>query len=302
MKILTKILNNLLKINHDENQVRNYIKVIFKKNNIKFYEDEFGNLYNFDYQNNMFLSSHMDTVKRNQTLLLEENEISIKSNSILGGDDSCGVAIILTLLFERKLKFNWILTSREEIGGIGSKYFLKNNKQLLENQNFGLILDRKGNSDIICTYNEYGGADLEKALLTIGKKYNYKSAMGVWSDCDRFREATPCANISVGYYNQHTEKEYIVYEDLYKAYQYTKDIIINLQNTQFSKIQNQYEIYCELCGEVTDDLIYVSSIQQEMCKHCARNLILEIDYLLSKEIDQDNWWNDSWYSQDENFL
>jgi len=275
---MNNLLKTLISINHNEIYTRNYIKFILNKHNIPFKEDNYGNLFNFQFNNVPFLSSHMDTVKRNKTKNYNQCNNIIKSNDILGGDDACGITIILKLLLEKKLTFNWILTSREEIGGIGSKAFCQHNQQLLQNQLYGLILDRKGNSDIICTQNQYGSKELEDNLFIIGKKYNYQPNRGIWSDADQFSQYISCANLSVGFYNQHTNNEYINLLDLENAYYYTKDIIQSLK-FQFPMYTN----YCELCGFPNESLVFVESLQMEICTECANSLILELDSLIRRE-------------------
>lgn len=231
-------------LRRDQNGTSDYVKEFLTSNKISFEVDSYGNIYYLDNENAPLLSAHMDTVRKDSdfcisAFLTEDEEEKIFSGGILGGDDKCGVYIILKTLKEGK-KINFIFSRDEEIGCLGIKALLKpnftENKTLTDkirnNCLWCLVLDRRGNSDIICTKNNYGTSEFEKALEKASEEGNfgYKAAQGLSSDANTIRDFVSTANISVGYYKPHSEEEYIIKSDLQKAYDYTIYLIDNLKD------------------------------------------------------------------------
>ena len=231
-------------LRRDQNGTSDYVKEFLTSIGVAFEVDSYGNIYYLDHENAPLLSAHMDTVRKDSdfvvgAFLTEDEDERIFSGGILGGDDKCGVYIILKALKEGK-KVNFIFSRDEEIGCLGIKALLKpnyvENKTLADkirnNCLWCLVLDRRGNSDIICTKNAYGTLDFEKALEKMSEagNFGYKAAQGLSSDANTIREFVSTANISVGYYKPHSEEEYIVKADLQKAYDYTIYLIDNLKD------------------------------------------------------------------------
>lgn len=202
-----------------QDKTREYVKDILTKNDVPFYEDETGNIYNIDKVGAPLLSAHMDTVmKPNDEILASmvepDNTRMIITGGICGGDDKCGVYLILKFLVEKKYDINFILSVNEEIGCLGIKAFFKNaenESKVRTNCLYCLVLDRNGHSDIICERNEYGTKKFEDAIHEVSKKYgmNYAPKTGVYSDADYISDYISTANLSVGYYNAHSVNEYI---------------------------------------------------------------------------------------------
>lgn len=231
-------------LRRDQNGTSDYVKEFLTSIGAIFEVDSYGNIYYLDHENAPLLSAHMDTVRKDSdfvvgAFLTEDEDEKIFSGGILGGDDKCGVYIILKALKEGK-KVNFIFSRDEEIGCLGIKALLKPNytenkvlaDKIRNNCLWCLVLDRRGNSDIICTKNAYGTLDFEKALEKMSEagNFGYKAAQGLSSDANTIREFVSTANISVGYYKPHSEEEYIVKADLQKAYDYTIYLIDNLKD------------------------------------------------------------------------
>jgi hypothetical protein len=231
------ILINLLKVYNKsgyENKISGIIKRWLKKHKLNFKEDKEGNLYNFQYNSTPFLNAHLDSVQNEKDRyaglsLKLENGIISSPGHIIGGDDLCGVYAILYLLKYTNLKFNWVLTTCEESGGLGSKYFADENKQLLKNSLYGLVIDRRGRDDIICSQNDYGSFDFEKKLVKIGTNYGFSTNIGVFSDADTWSQYISCANLSCGYHEPHSTKEYIKLSELFNTINYVRNILINVK-------------------------------------------------------------------------
>lgn len=243
----------LLRRNQDE--TAKYVTEILDNLKVPYFIDGYGNIYNLDKENVPLLSAHMDTVRKQEDFcigsFLTENETDkIFSGGILGGDDKCGVYIILKALEEGK-DINFIFSRDEEIGCLGIKALLKpsykENKEIADKVRkclWCLVLDRRGNSDIICYNNGYGTLEFQKALEKISEENNfgYQGNTGLCSDANTIRDFVSTANISVGYYNPHSQKEYIDKKDLAKAYDFVIAVIDNLKE-HFDPTQYTYNAY-----------------------------------------------------------
>lgn len=239
-------------LRRDQDGTSDYVKETLNGLNVAFNIDDYGNIYYLDNENAPLLSAHMDTVRKEQdfcigAFLNESEDDRIFSGGILGGDDKCGVFIILKVL-EAGRKVNFIFSRDEETGCKGIKALLKpnfeENKELadkVKNCLWCLVLDRRGNSDIICLENNYGTKEFEEALKKISDEnsFGYKGASGLCSDANTIRDFISTANISVGYYSPHSQKEYILKSDLEKAYNYTIAVIDNLKD-KFQAAEKEY--------------------------------------------------------------
>lgn len=226
-------------LRRDQNGTSDYVKEFLTNLNITFNTDNYGNIFYLDHESAPLLSAHMDTVRKEAdfcigAFLTESEDDKIFSGGILGGDDKCGVYIILRALEEGK-KVNFIFSRDEEIGCLGIKALLnpknvENKEQtdkIKNNCNYCLVLDRRSNSDIICRQNFYGTKEFEDKLIEISDagKFGYKPERGLCSDANTIRDYISTANLSVGYYKPHSQEEYILKSDLEKAYNYTIAII-----------------------------------------------------------------------------
>ena len=226
-------------LRRDQDGTSEYVRNFLDNLNIAYNIDDYGNIFYLEHENVPLLSAHMDTVRKDAdfcigAFLTESDSDKIFSGGILGGDDKCGVYIILKAL-EDKRKVNFIFSRDEEIGCLGIKALLKpnyaenkeNTDKIRNNCLYCLVLDRRGNSDIICTKNSYGTKKFEEALIKVSDlgHFGYKSENGLCSDANTIREFVSTANLSVGYFKPHSQNEYIVKADLQKAYDYTLSII-----------------------------------------------------------------------------
>jgi len=198
----------------NEKAASEFIKDYFDSMGISYKEDTYGNIYNLEDASLPILNAHMDSVQGYEDEILS-SFIKIRGNimsgyGVIGGDDKCGLFVILEVLKKRKV--NFIITREEEIGCVGINHFMSQND--IKEFPWALTLDRYGSGDIICEKNDYGTKEFENALYEVGKKFGYKPAQGVYSDADFISEDVSCANVSVGYYAHHTKKEYVVLSEL----------------------------------------------------------------------------------------
>lgn len=333
----TKLLLELFKIpapSYSEEIMAEYIKNKLNELKIPYKQDSMGNIYNTSYNNKPLLCAHMDTVQDNYDLALIEY-INIKNNclsgyGVIGGDDKCGIYIILETLKNREV--NFLFCVQEEVGGRGSSSWILGRR--LDHIPYGLVLDRMGNTDILCTQNDYGVRELEIFLHEVGKDFGYSPAMGTFSDADSLNEVISCANLSVGYYGQHTKHEFVDLVDLEQAFKYVNAIITHVKETfkkpektryDYRSNKNWYgyddgygngndydekkkkkddnltklgvtmaDIECVSCG-VIKPTAYISCVNSFICYDCIQFLKDELDGIeqdLALEMDEE--WRSGW--------
>ena len=160
----------------------------------------------------VLLLAHLDTVHKNPVrhICKTENGNILMSPQGIGGDDRCGVYALATVRAQA-VKKPWLLfTCNEEVGGIGASTFCKDhrNKRLppeLDTMKMLIEIDRKGWTDAV--YYECGNEDFEQYISSRG----FVTQHGSFSDISYVAPELGVAavNLSSGYYNAHTQHEYI---------------------------------------------------------------------------------------------
>ena len=159
----------------------------------------------------ILLTAHMDTVHEVTVKEFHEENGIIKSPQGIGGDDRCGIYMILQLI-ERGFKPYIVFCEDEEIGGVGSNKFVKT--ELIEELKackYLIELDRANSNDAV--YYDCGNKEFKAFISeTIG----YKEAFGSFSDISHLSPACDRAsvNLSCGYYKAHTTDEYVVLSEM----------------------------------------------------------------------------------------
>ena len=168
----------------------------------------------------MLLAAHLDVKYEfsSSDQLIERNNIVSREKGILGADDRAGVAIILNLLKEvgnyrevPPLKF--IFTVGEEEGQYGAESI---DPDFFEDVSFGISLDRKNCKDIVYKSNskEYSNLEFAERVARVSSRiFSEENAfvpcqggisdLRVWSE----KDTRPCVNLSVGYFDEHTDEE-----------------------------------------------------------------------------------------------
>ena len=237
-------LNLLLDLFHlyapsnGEKPVLEFIKKVLTDNNINFNEDKNGNIYCLNHLNAPLLSSHTDCVGTAESgryvnlvdIYPYKNDKILKGIGNIGGDDKCGVFLILLLLL-KGIKVNAFFSICEEIGGGNGICHLLTEiegDEIFKSCPYCLVLDRRNNGDIICNENNYGSKPFENELAKIGIKYGYKPTKGLSCDMDKIKNYMNGCNLSVGYYNPHSSTEFVSLNDLYNTFMYVNDVVENL--------------------------------------------------------------------------
>lgn len=233
-------------ISGQEERVQKYLLRELSELNSEFVkQDKYGNIHAMfkvgtGVGATLHLNSHMDTVRdvKEDKYIRNDNGVFTAvlpdgTRGILGADDRAGIAIILTILnfppkFDGMIKVSFY--REEEIGCVGSS---NSDLGFLEDVDFSMTFDRHGSSDIVAgtwgrpfCCNEVGNW-----LEGLAKKENYKFKMveGGLSDAYTVSEnGINAINLSVGYYNEHTAREYLVFKELYTSLEFAKLAISDL--------------------------------------------------------------------------
>lgn len=195
-----------------------YLKDILPKDlNI----DDCGNLYYKIGDNpTVMFTSHMDTVGGNKPIKHRFHNKFVMSDgkSVLGADDKAGVAIMLYMMASGNPGLYYFFIG-EEHGCVGSRCLsralssnLKDN-ELYKNIKMVVSLDRRGYNSVI-TYQANGRCCSDEFAKELSLRLNQHGHMyrpdptGIYTDSDKLITHFPeCTNLSVGYFNEHTNNE-----------------------------------------------------------------------------------------------
>lgn len=271
MKVNLKLLKKLYLINRpsgsEEDMISFIINYCYKIPKLKFTLDCYDNLFIEKNTTNPeqypCIVAHMDSVWD----FAASREI-IKTNDVLtstylgepcglNADDSNGILVALQLL-ETLPNVKVCFTTEEKSGGFGADKAAQN-IDFFYNVKYLIQADRKGAHDLIIYTNNVTTASDEflKDIKAIKNKYNYISAKGLFTDIGILSNKLGISgvNVSCGYYNEHTVKEYCN--------------IIELQNC----LNFIYEIITTLEGN--NKIYYISTIDETLedfndpCKTCS---------------------------------
>lgn len=136
---------------------------------------------------------------------------------VLGADDGAGIYIMLRMI-EAGIYGTYVFHADEEIGCVGSQAlasetFSIDGFDLATDFTHAIAFDRKGTSDVV--YDQMGEVMCSNrcrielmARLNVGTPMSYKPAIGLVTDTAMYSELVPeCINLSVGYYDEHTNDE-----------------------------------------------------------------------------------------------
>lgn len=160
------------------------------------------------------LIAHLDTVHKKLPSIIcySKDGNYVMSPQGIGGDDRCGVYIILQLLDKLPYRPYVVFTMDEEIGGVGADEFATyiRAQEKMPDLKYIVEFDRKGNDD--CVFYHCDSDEFVKFVEGFG----FTKAYGTFSDISVIAPAMGVAavNLSSGYYNPHTEHEYVSMNDV----------------------------------------------------------------------------------------
>lgn len=154
----------------------------------------------------ILLVAHLDTVHKKlpRKIYYDKHTDSLYSPDGIGGDDRCGVYMILEII--KRHKCSVLFCEDEETGGIGANKFVQYAKDKNFDFKYIIELDRKGYNDAV-----FYDCDNEDFTAFITQEF-FKENWGTFSDISVIAPAlkTCAVNLSSGYYNAHTVQEYVV--------------------------------------------------------------------------------------------
>lgn len=271
-KELLKSLYILRSYSGFEDPMRTFLANFLTEHNIPFVNYN-GNILGFNHPGAPLFSAHMDMVNtegyklRSNETAVEEGVFTLddktnirlyrdkekKVQTSLGADDKNGIWVILMLLLDGK-EINFAFCHSEETGGNGSTQVASDKEcgEFISKCKYGIIIDRRNKGDIIGYGNSYClGLDDRLEAFSNEMKYGFKKAHGSISDADRFSTLVECVNLSCGYYEPHTSKEYTNLNELWNTYNFCFDMLDHFQYQsvsaermqEFKKCSSPYSKY-----------------------------------------------------------
>ena len=153
----------------------------------------------------ILLVAHLDTVHKEtpKQIIYDANKGHIYSPQGIGGDDRCGVWMILQIIKTHNCSV--VFCEDEEIGGVGAEKFIRSEIAQTLKFNYAIEFDRKGSKDAV--FYDCDNQDFEEFIT----QEFYKTNLGSFSDISVIAPYIGCAavNLSCGYYNAHTTSEYV---------------------------------------------------------------------------------------------
>ena len=207
----------------------------FKKEDMDY--DQWGNVYvNFkkETKGTPIMVAHTDNVLNGVRVPV----MSLDGKKILGGngigigfDDKAGIICAIEIwkrMHKKGIRF--VFTADEEVGGIGASHVPA---EKINDAAYIVEMDRLGGNDIIDTSGYTRLCSVE--FLEIWESLGFKSATGTFTDLNELKETAPkvnMVNISCGYYNPHTNGEYLNIEE----FEHNVDRIYEMISTHPDKI------------------------------------------------------------------
>jgi hypothetical protein len=182
--------------------------------------DGIGNVYKRIGDAPVLWSCHTDTVHRvggKQHIRFDSDgaiRLSAKSRSrCLGADCTTGAWIMREMILANRPGL-YVFHRGEECGGIGSSHIANKTPALLDGIQYAIAFDRYGYGNVIthqfgrCCSTAFADA-LADRLNGLDRTFDYRpDDSGVFTDTANYTSDIPeCTNISVGYFNHHTESE-----------------------------------------------------------------------------------------------
>lgn len=199
----------------------------------------------------VLLTAHLDTVHKEPVRKIKRKDGVFSSPQGIGGDDRCGVWIILTMLKETELRPTILFCEDEEIGGRGSDKFCDSEYAVdMTYMKFMVELDRANANDAV-----YYNCDNPDFTDFITELTGYKEAWGTFSDISNLCPVGGVAgvNLSCGYYKAHTTNEYVVLRETER----TKNVVVKLlKHVKANDVPQYLYIESKWSGWGRDDEYY----------------------------------------------
>lgn len=237
MRLLEQLFGIYSPSGHEE-RMKKFLRRWMKSNipGCKVWKDTKGNMYVKKGKSDSYpcVVAHLDQVQKTHSV--DFRTIGTKEGVIfgysprnrhyegLGADDKCGIWIALKCL-EKYETIKLCFFVEEETGCRGSS---ECDMHFFEDVRFVLEPDRRGKDDLITSigWSDLCTEDFIKAVEP--ERYGYHIEQGMMTDIEALKEnglAVCCVNISCGYYNPHTDEEFVVRQDLMNCLAFVEHII-----------------------------------------------------------------------------
>lgn len=297
---------------HSQNEYRMITYLIDKLRalGLSYYIDLIGNIIvtKGKAQTYPCIVSHMDTVHKlvNDYQIFYVNITSKHDKNIIidrklfakngdkptgiGGDDKCGIFACLYFL-EKLPAVKVVFFTREESGCVGSDNI---DKSFFSDCRYIIQLDRRHSGDFIDKH--FRGNTTSQAFRSecghLKKQFGFKSTTGVITDSINLwvdGVGISCINLSAGYYEPHTDSEYIMIKELWNSIQLTRSIISTLKQKRYECLpepvnyptRTQIHKQCFLCKTWKSDIKGMESSKynnQFVCFDCIHEQWKYKDY------------------------
>lgn len=229
-----------LSFSKEQNDLKNFLIQKYNKKNFVVNTDSYGNVYitKGNAENFVCIVAHLDinqnALKQNEKQILINKDNKIYSvnqygNKIgTGHDDKIGIYFACKMLNEfSDLKV--VFTLNEEVGCLGAKQI---NKKFFSDVMFIIQLDRRGASD----FSQYTNGinvltdEFMQNYELLLNKYNFRFADCVLTDVGELVKLTGVqgSNISCGYYNEHSNEEFLILDEYLNTEKFVKELIFDL--------------------------------------------------------------------------
>lgn len=259
----------------------------------------------------VLLTAHMDTVHKELVNDFYEHKTSegmtiISSPQGIGGDDRCGIYMILQILTTTELRPSILFCEDEEVGGIGSDKFCQTEFiKDLESMKFLIELDRANAFDAVF-YDD----DNQDFHEWIEAETGYKESWGTFSDISNLSPAcgVSSVNFSCGYYNAHTTNEFVVVEEMENTTEMVKLLLQRATEEdveQFKYVESVYKFNRYYTGynyggwgDWGDNGWTVSNYHESKETTYPRKKIMEV-YFIDHETSKETVWSKEVSTEDE---
>lgn len=160
-------------------------------------------------------TAHLDTVHNAEgpNTYTIEGHLWKAQGAPLGADCGAGVALMMHMIASGVAGY-FLFTRAEESGGVGALHLAEHHPNLLVQFDRAIAFDRAGYHDVITHQGGQRCASEEFALALADQLSNDSllwcpDSTGVYTDTAEFTDLIPeCTNLSVGYFHQHSDREY----------------------------------------------------------------------------------------------
>lgn len=184
----------------------------------------------------VLLVAHMDTVHKEVPNVFVYSDGTLSSPVGIGGDDRCGIYAILKII--EHYHCSVLFTEDEEVGCVGANKFCSSKlaDSLVGKFNFIIEVDRQGSNDAV--FYDCDNRDFTDFIT----KHFYKERFGSLSDISYIAPHldSSAVNLSCGYYNAHTSKEYVVLSELDECITQVCNILERADDTYYEYVEAVY--------------------------------------------------------------